>query len=441
MIDNHKLKTLDPKIRIHNYDEVVLGFNEDEAIEEASRCLNCINHPCVDGCPIHNRIPEFIQEIKNKNYFEAYKIISSKSSFPSICSRVCNSDAQCKSKCTRGIKDDPICINGLERFVCDQNINLEINKQENKNKKVGIIGAGPSGLAAAKDLAILGYDVTVYDSFNEPGGILAYGIPKFRLPKNVLNKEIEKVINLGVKIITNSKIENILNLKDKYDALYVAIGTGASKFMGIKGEGLKGVFSASEFLEKAKFSNEKLSLYIRNKNIAVIGGGNVAMDVARSAIRMDAKSVNIIYRRSINEIPASKEELEETIQEGVNTNFLTNPIEIIGKDYVEGIKCIKMELGKPDESGRRSPVEIQGSEFNMNMDVVVMAISTYPEEYIKSQNIELNKWNYIVVDENGKTNIDGVYAGGDIVSGPSTVVNAVKAGKLVATSIDKYLNK
>lgn len=438
-MNNSKQLTLNPETRIHNYDEVVLGMDSDEAILEANRCLNCINHPCVDGCPINNRIPEFISKIKESKLDEAYEIIISKSTLPSICSRVCPSEAQCQSKCTRGIKEEPVCINGLERFVCDNHTKENIEKQNLKNKSIAIIGSGPSGLSCAKRLALLGYNVTIFESFNKPGGVLIYGIPEFRLPKKIVENEINKIINLGVNIKINTKVNSFIDLKKAYDALYIAIGVTESKFMNIKGENLNGVYGANEFLLKANIYKDEFKPIVKDKNVVVVGGGNVAMDVARSAVRLGAKSTKIVYRRSINEMPACKQELDQTIQEGVKIAYLCNPIEIKGQNMVESVRCIKMELGEPDEKGRRSPIEIKGSEFEINADIVVMATSSKYDEMIKSQNIALNKYGYIETKEDMSTNIEGIYAGGDIVLGPSTVAKAVRDGIKAAEEIDKYI--
>lgn len=441
MSEFKKLKKLNAEERIHNYNEVVLGMSEEEALAEANRCLNCVNKPCVNGCPINNRIPEFIQEIKNKNYTEAYKIILSKSSFPAVCSRVCNTEAQCQSKCTRGIKGEAICIHGLERFVCDQEIQIDLEKLSDKNKKVAVIGCGPSGLACAKQLALKGYAVTIFEASSVEGGILTYGIPEFRLPKRIVKNELEKVKKLGVNIQTNTKITDFCGLKAEFDAVYIAVGTGASKYMNIEGEALNGVFVGADFLNKANLDTENFSLYIRDKKVAVMGGGNVAMDVARSAIRLGAKSVDIVYRRSAQEMPASKDEIDQTMQEGVNFVYLQTPIKIQGNGKVESVKYIKMQLGEPDDSGRRRPIEIKDSEFEEDIDVVVMAISTYPEDIISKQNIELDKYNCIVTDEYGKTSVEGIFAGGDIVTGPLTVVHAVNAARIAADAIEEYLEK
>lgn len=435
-------KQLDPNIRIHNYDEVVLGYTRQEAIDEANRCLNCINKPCVNGCPIHNDIPYFISKIKEGNFEDAYKIISVNSPIASICARVCPHENQCQKNCTRGIKSEAINIGALERYVSDNYDSKQI-KQESNNHKIAIVGSGPSGLACAKQLALLGYDVTIIEEKNILGGILTYGIPKFRLPKKVVEKEINKIIDLGVHIKLNTKlgkdvtIEELLN---EYECVYIAIGTSESKLMNIPGEELQGFYNANDFLFEANINTNKFKEIIKDKKVIVVGGGNVAMDVARSAIRLEAKKVDIVYRRSLEEMPASKDELNQTMEEHVTINYLVNPIRINQKDgKVCSISCVRMKLGEIDYSERRRPIEIKDSEFDMEADIVIEAISSKVElNAIKG--ITLNKYNYPITDENGKTNIERVYAGGDVVDGPSTVINAVKKGKIVADSIHKYLN-
>lgn len=438
-----KLKLLNPQTRINSYDEVVLGFGLDEAITEANRCLHCVNHPCTNGCPIHNDIPNFISKIKENNFEEAYKIISLTSSMPSVCSRVCASENQCEKNCTLGIKGEAICIHGLERFVSDLH-ESKIEKEINNNHKIAIIGAGPSGLTCAKLLAKKGYVVTIFESFKEAGGILLYGIPEFRLPKEIVTKLINEITNLGIEIRTNTTVGKDIQLEDiqkEYEAIYISIGTGISKFMGIKNEDLSGVYGANDFLLKANIYKESFIEEIRGKKVAVIGGGNVAMDVSRSAIRLQALKTSIIYRRSMQEMPANKDELNQTLDEGVNIEYLTNPVEIIGNDKVTGIKCIKMKLGEPDESGRRRPIEIQGSEFIVDADIIVMALSSTCDQLINNNTSKLaiNKYGCFEVDEDGKTNIEGIYAGGDDVLGPATVVQAVNSGNITANAIDKFI--
>ena len=437
------IKQLDAKIRIHNYDEVVLGYDKSEAIAEANRCLNCINHPCMNDCPIHNDIPNFINKIKEEKFQEAYDIISNNSPIPSICSRVCSCDNQCQKNCTRGIKGDSINIGALERYVCD---NFDSNQERHNfnNHKVAIIGSGPSGLTCAKQLAILGYDVTIMEAENVLGGILTYGIPEFRLPKSIVEKEINKIKDLGVHVLTNTKLGKditIEQLLQSYECIYISIGASEAKLMNIPGENLEGFYDAHNFLYQANLNTDKFKEIVKDKKVVVVGGGNVAMDVARSALRLNAEKVDIVYRRSLTEMPASKDELNQTIEEGVAINYLVNPIEINGKEgKINSIKCVRMKLGEIDERGRRSPIEIKASEFDIDADIVIEAISSkIIQDDIKG--ILLNKYNYPIVDENGKTNIERVYAGGDVVDGPSTVINAVKKAKLAANAIDKYIMK
>lgn len=436
-------KQLDPNIRIHNYDEVVLGYTKQEAIDEANRCLNCINKPCVNGCPIHNDIPYFISKIKEGNFEEAYKIISANSPIASICARVCPHENQCQKNCTRGIKSNAINIGALERYVSDNYDSKQI-KQESNNHKIAIVGSGPSGLACGKQLALLGYDVTIIEAENILGGILSYGIPEFRLPKKVVEKEIDKILDLGVHIQTNTRLGKditIEELLDEYECVYISIGTNKSKLMNIPGEDLNGFYSANDFLYEANLNTNAFKEIIQNKKVIVVGGGNVAMDVARSAIRLEASKVDIVYRRSLEEMPASKDELNQTMDEQVTINYLVNPIRINQKDgKVSSISCVKMELGELDNSGRRRPVEIKDSEFDVDADIVIEATSSKVElNAIKG--ITLNKYDYPITDENGKTNIERVYAGGDVVDGPSTVINAVKKGKIAASAIDKYIKE
>ena len=455
----------DAKIRAHNFYEVALGYNEDTAVKEALRCLNCKNKPCVSACPVNIDIPSFISKIKDKKYEEAYEIIAKSSSLPAICGRVCPQESQCESKCTLGIKFEAVAIGRLERFVADlHNEKEESNKIEiNKNaKKVAIIGSGPSGLACASDLAKLGYEVTIYEALHKAGGVLVYGIPEFRLPKQIVQKEIDNLKALGVNIETNVVIGKTLTISDLqemgFDAIYIATGAGLPNFMGINGESLKGVFSANEFLTRSNlmkaYLDNPITPIMRGGIVAVVGGGNVAMDACRTALRLGASKVYIIYRRSMEEMPARKEEIEHAIEEGIEFNLLTNPIEIIGYNnendkydpkngFVDKIRCIKMELGAPDEKGRRRPVPIENSEFDIDVDTVIMAIGTSPNPLIKSTTVGLdtNNRGCIVVDDDLKTSIDGIYAGGDAVTGAATVISAMGAGKQAAKSIDEYLKK
>ena len=453
----------DAKIRAHNFYEVALGYNEDTAVKESLRCLNCKNKPCVSACPVNIDIPSFISKIKDKEYEEAYEIIAKSSSLPAICGRVCPQESQCESKCTLGIKFEAVAIGRLERFIADlhnekeESIKIEISKN---GKKVAIIGSGPSGLACASDLAKLGYEVTIYEALHKAGGVLVYGIPEFRLPKQIVQKEIDNLKTLGVNIETNVVIGKTLTISDLqemgFDAIYIATGAGLPNFMGIKGESLKGVFSANEFLTRSNlmkaYLDNPITPIMRGGIVAVVGGGNVAMDACRTALRLGASKVYIIYRRSMDEMPARKEEIEHAIEEGIEFNLLTNPIEIIGYNnendkydpkngFVNKIRCIKMELGSPDEKGRRRPVPIANSEFDIDVDTVIMAIGTSPNPLIKSTTagLDTNSRGCIVVDDNLKTSIERIYAGGDAVTGAATVISAMGAGKQAAKSIDEYL--
>ena len=439
-------RKLDVENRIHNFDEVVLGYCEQKALLEANRCLNCINHPCVEGCPIHNRIPEFISKIREKDYDEAYRIIISKSSLPSICSRVCAQASQCEGKCTRGIKGEAVSIGALERFVCDHANKQKLEKVELNNHKVVVIGSGPSGIACAKDLAINGYDVTILEKQNILGGVMNYGIPSYRLPKDVLQKEIDRMLELGITVKTNTDFAStsIDELLKEYECVYIAIGTGLPKYLNVPGEDLQGVYNAYDFMYQTNLNKDEFTKKIKGKKVSIIGGGDVTMDLARSAIRLGADKVTVIYRRTFDEMPSGKVELDYAKQEGIEFMLLTNPSKILEsknlKGYVGAIRCVKMELGEPDESGRRRPIVVEGSEFDVPTDIVAEGVSTTPEKELLS-GLELDKYNCIVVDENGKTNIDRVYAGGDIVTGPMNVVKAVRAGKLAAKSIDEYIKR
>lgn len=440
-LEKTKMPMQEPEERIHNFDEVAFGYDEVMAINEANRCLHCLNRPCVDGCPIHNNIPEFIEHIKNKDYEGAYDVISTTSLFPSICGRVCSQEVQCESKCTRGIKGESVSIGRLERFVGD--IHYSSQRKQTKplsnNHSVGLVGSGPSSIACAYELAKKGFDVAIYEALDELGGVLMYGIPDFRLPKKYVQRLIDDLKDLGVNFITNTVIGKDISIEEllkKHDALYIATGVGESGFMNIEGETLDGVYSANDFLMRVH-KDESKTPFLQNKKVIVVGGGNVAMDVARTAIRLGSESVNIVYRRSMEELPSRKEEVEHTLQEKVELKLLNNPKRIIGENgKVKAVECIKMELGELDERGRRKPIEIKGSEFIIEADVVIMAIGSYPNDYIKYDDLKTNK-GYILIDDNGMTSVDNVYAGGDIVSGPSTVINAVKAGKKAAQSIIK----
>ena len=458
----NEMPVQDALIRAHNFKEVALGYNEEMAISEASRCLNCKNRPCVSACPVNVDIPSFISKIKEKKYEEAYQIIALSSSLPAICGRVCPQETQCESKCTLGIKFEPVAIGRLERYVADlHNQKDDINEEVKikNNHKVAIIGSGPSGLACASDLAKFGYDVTIYEALHKAGGVLVYGIPEFRLPKDIVEKEVNNLKLLGVKIETNVVIGKTLTISELfdlgYDAIYIASGAGLPNFMNIKGEELKGVYSANEFLTRSNLMKAYLdSPYtpiMKGGKVAVVGGGNVAMDAARTALRLGASEVYIVYRRSMDELPARKEEIEHAIEEGIVFKLLTNPIEIIGYDeidkkdpkngFVKSLKCISMMLGEPDERGRRRPVPIENSEFLIDVDTVIMAIGTSPNPLIKSTttSLEVNQRGGIVVDDYAKTSLEGVYAGGDAVTGAATVISAMGAGKIAAKSIDEYI--
>ncbi len=447
-----------PDVRNKNFDEVCLGYNAEEAQEEATRCLNCKNAKCVQGCPVSINIPEFIHNVKEGNFEEAYKVIGKSSALPAVCGRVCPQETQCEGQCIRGIKGEAISIGKLERFVADwareNNVSPEM-PTEKKGKKVAVIGSGPSGLTCAGDLAKMGYDVTIFEALHEAGGVLVYGIPEFRLPKKtVVASEIENVKKLGVKIETNvvigksMTIDQLINEED-FDAVFIGSGAGLPRFMGIPGENANEVFSANEYLTRSNlmkaFREDYDTPIARFKKVAVVGGGNVAMDAARTALRLGAE-VHIVYRRSEEELPARAEEVHHAKEEGIIFDLLTNPTEVLTDDKgnVTGIKCVKMELGEPDDSGRRKPVEVPDSEFVMDLDAVIMSLGTSPNPLISSttKGLEINKRKCIVAEEaNGQTSKEGVYAGGDAVTGAATVILAMGAGKAAAKGIDEYLSK
>ena len=447
----------DPEVRAHNFSEVCLGYTAEEAQCEASRCINCKNAQCMKGCPVAINIPGFVEQVKNGNFEAAYQIISESSALPAICGRVCPQESQCEGKCIRGIKGDPISIGKLERFVADwakENGIKPVGTKELNGKKVAVIGSGPAGLTCAGDLAKLGYDVTIFEALHEAGGVLVYGIPEFRLPKeDVVKKEIENVKSLGVKIETNVVIGKATTvdelLKDEgFDAVFIGSGAGLPKFMGIPGEQANGVFSANEYLTRSNlmkaFKEDSDTPIMHAKKVAVVGGGNVAMDAARTALRLGAE-VHIVYRRSEEELPARKEEVHHAKEEGVIFDLLTNPTEIIADEngWVSGIKCIRMELGEPDASGRRRPVEIPDSEFVMDVDCVIMSLGTSPNPLISSttSGLDINNRKCIIADEeHGKTTKEAVYAGGDAVTGAATVILAMGAGKAAAKGIHEYLS-
>lgn len=459
------MPTQEPSVRRNNFSEVALGYTEEMAIAEAKRCLNCKNAKCVGGCPVKINIPAFIKEVSEGNFSKAYDIISESSSLPAVCGRVCPQENQCEKYCVRGIKGESVGIGRLERFVADWHNaqkSPSLKKPTPNGHKVAVIGSGPAGLACAGDLAKKGYPVTVFEALHLAGGVLSYGIPEFRLPKSVVLKETENLKALGVKIETNMIIGKTLTIdelmEDGFEAVFIGTGAGLPRFMGIPGETLKGVYSANEFLTrsnlmKAYLDNSSTPI-MKAKRVAVVGGGNVAMDAARTALRLGAEKVYIIYRRSLEELPARKEEVLHAIEEGIEFVLLTNPTEILGyrneKDkrdpkngFVTGIKCVKMELGEPDASGRRTPVEIENSDFTIDADCVIMSIGTSPNPLIKSttDGLDTNNRGGIVVDESGLTSREGVFAGGDAVTGAATVILAMGAGKTAAEAIDKYIKE
>ena len=452
-----KVREQEPKIRAKNFDEVCLGYDKEEAIREASRCLGCKNPRCVSKCPVSIEIPNFINEIKNGNFEEAAKVIAKNSALPAICGRVCPQENQCEGQCVLGIKGEAVSIGKLERFVADfsreNNIDLS-NREKDKGIKVAVIGSGPAGLTCAGDLAKMGYDVTIFEALHEAGGVLVYGIPEFRLPKDTVVKgEIENVKRLGVKIETNVIVGRTVTIDELFEeegfkAVFVGSGAGLPRFMGIKGENSNGVFSANEFLTRSnlmKAFKEGYSTPIKSgSKVAVVGGGNVAMDAARTALRLGSE-VHIVYRRSEDELPARKEEVHHAKEEGVIFDILTNPVEILSDEngWVKGMKCVKMKLLEADESGRRRPVEIEGSEFIMDVDTVIMSLGTSPNPLISSttKGLEINKRGCVIADDNnGLTSRDGVFAGGDAVTGAATVILAMGAGKKAAIGIHEYLS-
>ena len=446
----------DPKVRATNFEEVCLGYNKEEAIAESERCLNCKNPRCQQGCPVSIDIPAFIQEIKKDNVAEAYKIISQSSALPAVCGRVCPQESQCEGLCVRGIKGDSVSIGKLERYVADyareNNIEPEAPKELN-GKKVAVIGSGPAGLTCAGDLAKLGYDVTIFEALHEAGGVLAYGIPEFRLPKDtVVKHEIDMVKKLGVKIETNVVIGKATTIdelmaEEGFDAVFIGSGAGLPRFMNIPGEEALGVYSANEFLTRNNlmkaFKDDYDTPISRGKKVVVVGGGNVAMDAARTALRLGAE-VHVVYRRSEAELPARVEEVHHAKEEGIIFDLLCNPVEIHEDEegWVKSVTCIRMELGEPDESGRRRPVEIEGSEFEIDADTVIMSLGTSPNPLISSttEGLETNRRKCIEADENGKTTKAYVYAGGDAVTGAATVILAMGAGKAAAKGIDEALS-
>ena len=446
-----------PEVRKRNFEEVATGYTYEMAVNEAKRCLNCKNKPCRSKCPVAIDIPAFIERVAAEDMEGAFEIISRSSALPAVCGRVCPQETQCESTCVRKIKGESVAIGRLERFVSDyhrEHCGEPPKKPESNGHRVAVVGAGPSGLTAAGDLARLGYDVTVFEALHTAGGVLVYGIPEFRLPKDIVRKEIDNLRHLGVKIETNMVIGKIITVDELFEsgfeAVYIASGAGLPRFMGIPGEDLKGVYSANEYLTrvnlmKAYKENSKTPIK-KSRRVAVVGGGNVAMDAARCAMRIGAEEVYIVYRRGMEELPARQEEIEHAKEEGIVFKTLTNPVEILGDDngFVSGIRCVEMELGEPDESGRRRPVEKQGSEFDIELDTVIMSIGTSPNPLIRktTPGLETNRRGCIVTDgESGKTTREGVYAGGDAVTGAATVILAMGAGKSAAQAIDEYIRK
>lgn len=464
-LKRNEMPTQDAKVRARNFDEVALGYSEATAIDEANRCLNCKNMPCVQGCPVKIHIPEFITKIKEGDFEGAYQIITKSSSLPAVCGRVCPQETQCESKCVRGIKGESVGIGRLERFVADWHntfCTASPVRPESNGHRVAIVGSGPSGLTCAGDLAKAGFEVTVFEALHTAGGVLVYGIPEFRLPKAIVAKEVEGLKALGVKIETNVVIGKTLTIDELFEmgfeAVFVGSGAGLPNFMGIPGEAYKGVYSANEFLTRSNLMKAYLddpdTPIMKGGKVAVVGGGNVAMDAARTALRLGAETVYIVYRRSMEELPARKEEVEHAEEEGIVFQLLCNPTEIVGYNnpedprdpkngFVTGMKCVKMELGEPDEKGRRRPVVVEGSEFELAVDTVVMSIGTSPNPLIKSttKGLEVNNRGGIIVNEDGLTSRDAVYAGGDAVTGAATVISAMGAGKTAAKAITEALLK
>ena len=464
-LDKNPMSSQEAAVRANNFLEVTLGYSKEAALDEAARCLGCKNMPCVSGCPVNIHIPEFIKKINELDFEGAYQVIAQSSNLPAVCGRVCPQESQCEAKCVRGIKGEPVGIGRLERFIADwhnEHSKDDIVKPQANGHRVAVVGSGPSGLTCAGDLAKKGYEVTIFEALHKAGGVLVYGIPEFRLPKSIVEKEIDNLKKLGVSIQTNVIIGKTITIdelfEDGYEAVYVASGAGLPNFMGIPGESYKGVFSANEFLTRNNlmkaYQKEADTPVMKGRTVAVVGGGNVAMDAARTAKRLGAENVYVIYRRSMDELPARAEEVEHAQEEGIIFKVLTNPTKILGYNnpddrrdpkngFVTGIECVKMELGEPDERGRRKPIEIKDSEFVIDLDVVIMSIGTSPNPLIKdtTKGLEVNKRGGIIVDDGGKTSKEAVYAGGDAVTGAATVILAMGAGKTAAKSIDEYLMK
>ncbi len=463
-LKKNPMPTQDPAVRAHNFNEVALGYDEATALDEAARCLNCKNPACVSGCPVNIHIPEFISKVAEGDFEGAYQVIHQSSSLPAVCGRVCPQETQCESKCVRGIKGEPVGIGRLERFVADWHNTYATEKPTvpaPNGHKVAIVGSGPSGLTCAGDLAKEGYAVTVFEALHVAGGVLMYGIPEFRLPKAIVQKEVDTLKAMGVEMMTNVVIGKTITVdelfEDGYEAVFIGSGAGLPRFMGIPGESLKGVYSANEFLTRNNlmkaYREGSATPVMEARKVAVVGGGNVAMDAARTALRLGADEVSIIYRRSMEELPARREEVEHAMEEGIQFRLLNNPVEILGYNnpddrrdpkngFVRGIRCIRMELGEPDAKGRRRPVEVPGSEFELDVDCVIMSIGTSPNPLIKSttKGLDVNSHGGIIVEEKtGLTSREGVYAGGDAVTGAATVILAMGAGKTAARAIDEYL--
>ncbi|MDI3548317.1 MAG: glutamate synthase small chain [Halanaerobiales bacterium] len=452
-----KMPEQDPKERIHNFNEVALGYSKEDALKEAERCLRCKKPACVKGCPVGVDIRDFIALVAEGKFVEAARKIKEKNNLPAVCGRVCPQEEQCEAKCILGIKQEPVAIGRLERFVADYARNMEETKRvvTGDKGKVAVVGSGPAGLTVAADLAKKGYQVTIFEAFHKPGGVLTYGIPEFRLPKEIVQDEVDKIKRLGVEIKLNHVIGKIKGIDqlfaEGYDAVFVGTGAGLPRFLGIEGENLNGVYSANEFLTRVnlmkayKFPEFKTPVYV-GKKVAVVGAGNVAMDAARTALRLGAEESIIVYRRGREEMPAREEEIEHAREEGVVFKLLNNPVRIIGNDegFVTGMECIKMELGEPDDSGRRRPISVEGSEWRLDVDTVIIAIGQSPNPILLNDtpDIETSKWGTIVAeDQTGRTSKEGVFAGGDVVTGAATVIEAMGAGKRAAQAIDEYIQK
>ncbi len=464
-LKKNPMPSQEPSVRAHNFDEVATGYSAETAVDEALRCLGCKNMPCVSGCPVNIHIPEFIAKVKDGDFEGAYQIIHKTSSLPAVCGRVCPQETQCEAKCVRGIKGEPVGIGRLERFVADwHNAHSDVTPEvaPSNGHRVAVVGSGPSGLTCAGDLAKKGYKVTVFEALHTAGGVLVYGIPEFRLPKSIVRKEVDNLVAMGVDVETNVVIGKTLTVDELFEqgfeAVFIGSGAGLPNFMGIPGESYKGVYSANEFLTRSNlmkaYREAPDTPIMKGGKVAVVGGGNVAMDAARTALRLGADKVYIVYRRSMEELPARREEVEHAEEEGIEFLLLNNPVEILGYEnpddrrdprngFVTGMKCIKMQLGAPDERGRRRPIPIEGSEFVLDVDTVIISIGTSPNPLIKSTTagLEVNKRGGIIVEEDtGATTKEGVYAGGDAVTGAATVISAMGAGKTAAKAIDEYLS-